>query len=108
MTPARKFCRIRYMNTTKHRKSWGSLAEALRQKIAESGLPFIELERRTGGVVLRQTLMPFVRGEQAGMQLTKADVLMKLFGLRVIEDSAAGWSLPFTPRRPGPKQKKKR
>jgi len=61
------------------------MTEALRQKIAESGLPFIEMERRTGGVVKRQTIAWFVRGEQEALRLNKADALMRLFGLRVVD-----------------------
>jgi hypothetical protein len=74
-----------YMSTIKRSRSWGSLAEALRRKIAESGLAFIEMERRTGGVVKRQTVMAFSRGEQESMRLDKADLLAGLFGLRVVE-----------------------
>ena len=40
-----------------------SATEMLRQAITESGLSFIELERRSG--VKRQSLMKFARGEQS-------------------------------------------
>ncbi len=61
------------------------MTAALRQKIAESGLAFIELERLTDGAVKRQTFAWFVREEQESLRLDKADLLVKLFGLRVVE-----------------------
>ncbi len=60
-----------------------SLSELLRQRILESGLPYIELERRTG--VIRQTLMRFVKGDTLGVRLATVEILMDYFGLRVVE-----------------------
>ncbi len=53
---------------------------ALLQAISESGLPFIELERRTG--VKRQSLMKFARGERT-IYLDAADKLMAALGIEV-------------------------
>lgn len=52
----------------------------LRHAIAECGLSFKELERRTD--VLRQSLMKFARGEQS-LRLAQADKLAEYFGLRL-------------------------
>lgn len=53
---------------------------ALMQAIGESGLAFIELERRSG--VKRQSIMKFVRGEQS-LRLDLADKLMAVLGVSV-------------------------
>ena len=58
-----------------------SATSALRQAIAESGLSFIELERRTG--VKRQSMMKFARGEQS-LRLDMADRLFDCLGLQVV------------------------
>lgn len=73
------------MNTSNKPRSWDSIADAIRAKVSESGLAFIELERRTDGEVKRQTLMNLLAGTQDGLRTSKADVLFKLFGLRVVE-----------------------
>jgi transcriptional regulator with XRE-family HTH domain len=59
-----------------------SATSALRQAIAECGLSFIELERRTG--VKRQSLMKFARGEQS-LRLDMADRLLDCLGLEVVK-----------------------
>ena len=60
-----------------------SLMNLLRQKVIESGLPYIELERRTG--VLRQTLMAMAKGERPGIRAEASEKLMAYFGLEVVE-----------------------
>jgi len=55
--------------------------EALLQVIPESGLAFIELERRSG--VKRQSIMKFVAGEQS-LRLDLADKLMRVLGITVV------------------------
>ena len=62
------------------RKKPKTLTDTLRQAIADSGLPFIELERQTG--VLRQSLMKFARGETT-IHLDSADKLAEFFGLEL-------------------------
>lgn len=54
------------------------ISDVLRNAISESGMSFAALERETG--VLRQTLMPFTRGE-AGINIAAADKLAAYFGL---------------------------
>jgi hypothetical protein len=54
--------------------------DALLQAITECGLPFIELERRTG--VKRQSIMKFARRERT-MYLDAADKLMEALGVTV-------------------------
>ena len=56
------------------------ISETLRQAINESGLSFLALEKATG--VLRQSLMPFARGE-AGINVDAADKLAVYFGLEL-------------------------
>ena len=55
-----------------------TIAETLRDAINASELSFLALERETG--VIRQSLMPFARGE-ASISLDAADKLAKYFGL---------------------------
>lgn len=62
-----------------------SATDVLRQAIAESGLSFIELERRTG--VIRQSLMKFARGEQS-LRLDMADRLIDYFDLELARRKA--------------------
>ena len=57
------------------------ITEALRRAIAESGMTFLALERATG--VIRQSLMPFARGE-AGINVDAADKLAAYFGLELL------------------------
>ena len=56
------------------------ITETLRRAINESGLSFLALEKATG--VLRQSLMPFARGE-AGINIDAADKLAVYFGLEL-------------------------
>ena len=57
------------------------ITEALRAAINASELSFLALERETG--VLRQSLMPFARGE-AGINIDAADKLAVYFGLNLV------------------------
>lgn len=56
------------------------ISDRLREEINSSPLSFQALERETG--VLRQTLMPFARGE-ASMRLDMADKLAEYFELEL-------------------------
>ena len=60
--------------------TYDTLTEALRDAINESELSFATLERETG--VLRQSLMPFAKGEQS-LRLDVADRLMRFFELEI-------------------------
>ena len=68
-------CRVVYTMADKH-----TIAETLRTAINESGLPFLTLEQQTG--VIRQSLMPFARGE-ASISLAAADKLADYFRLEL-------------------------
>jgi len=60
-----------------------TMTDALRAALndaIESGSPFREVERETG--IVRQSLMPFARGEQT-LRLDKADLLAVYFGLEL-------------------------
>ena len=60
-----------------------TMTDVLRQALndaIESGETFRSIERATG--VIRQSLMPFARGEQS-LQLSKADLLATYFGLEL-------------------------
>ena len=56
------------------------VTDILRHTIAESGIPYNQLERETG--VKRVSIIRFVRGEQS-MRLDLAERLMVYFGLEV-------------------------
>lgn len=56
------------------------ISDVLRKAVVDSGMTFLALERETG--VLRQTLMPFARGE-AGINIAAADKLAAYFGLEL-------------------------
>lgn len=56
------------------------IAEILRIAIHDSGLRFLTSEQKSG--VLRQSLLPFARGE-AGINLDTADKLTNYFGLEL-------------------------
>lgn len=58
----------------------GTISDALRKAIAESGEAFIALERATG--VQRASIMRFVRGTQS-LRLDGADRLAAYFGLEL-------------------------
>ncbi len=83
LTMKGKVCRLPYM--AKQKKTYRTLTEALRDAINESDLSFKALERDTG--VIRQSLMPFARGEQTIM-LESADKLAKFFGLEIVKRKA--------------------
>lgn len=74
-------------NSDMSRKTASSttITDRLRVAIAESGLSFKELQRRTG--VVRQSLMKFARGEQS-LRLDHADKLAEFFGLELMERKA--------------------
>ncbi len=59
-----------------------SMTTALRQALAKSGLPLIELERRTG--LQRASLKRFIRGERS-LRLDLADKLADYFGLELVK-----------------------
>ena len=56
------------------------ISETLRRAINESGLSFLALEKATG--VIRQSLMPFARGE-ASISLAAVEKLAIYFGLEL-------------------------
>ncbi len=84
------------------RKKSLTATEALLQAISESGLAFIELERRSG--VKRQSIMRFVAGEQS-LRLDCADKLMVALGIRVEVGPMPAASVP---RKPRPQSKTRR
>ena len=57
-----------------------TMSETLRQAIADSELPFLQLEQQTG--VLRQTLMKFARNKSS-LRLDMADKLAEFFELEL-------------------------
>ncbi len=65
----------------KRRKKPPTISDTLRKAIHDNGQSFIGLERETG--VLRQTLMPFARGE-SGINIAAADKLATYFGLTLV------------------------
>jgi len=75
LTARPPFCRLDYTMTNKR-----TIAETLRTALNESGLSFLALERESG--VIRQSLMPFARGE-ASISLDAADKLAVYFGLEL-------------------------
>ncbi len=81
LTLTADICSSTYIMATK-RKTPATLTETLRQAIADSGLPFLELERQTG--VIRQSLMKFARSEQT-LMLDAADKLAEFFDLELVE-----------------------
>lgn len=56
------------------------LTDPLKRAIAESGLPLLTLEQKTG--VQRATIMRFIRGDSS-IRLDKADALARFFGLEL-------------------------
>jgi ribosome-binding protein aMBF1 (putative translation factor) len=74
------------MATPKKTTRTVSASDLIRQSIAESGLSFIELERRTG--VKRQCLMKFARGEQS-LRLDIAEKLFDCLGLELVKKRKA-------------------
>ena len=63
----------------KHNTTTDVLRDALNEA-TEGGSSFREIERETG--VVRQSLMPFARGEQT-LRLDKADLLAAYFNLEL-------------------------
>ena len=63
------------------KKTKAPMSDLLRKTIAESGIPYLVLERETG--VVRTSIMRFVRGETS-LRLDKADVLAEYFGLELM------------------------
>ena len=63
-------------------KTWDSMSEAIREMTAASGLTYSDLSKQTG--VPKSSLVRFLNRE-CGLNLTTADILMKHFGLAVIE-----------------------
>lgn len=74
-----------------------TITETLRTAINESGLPFLTLEQQTG--VIRQSLMPFARGE-ASISLAAADKLAGYFGLE-LRPSTRKTATKAAPKRKG-------
>jgi ribosome-binding protein aMBF1 (putative translation factor) len=74
------------MATRRKTKRTASASDLIRQAIAESGLSFIELERRTG--VKRQCLMKFARREQS-LRLDMAERLFDTLGLELVKKRRA-------------------
>ena len=58
------------------------ITSLLRQTIAESGIPYLALERATG--VQRASIQRFVDGRQS-LRLDMADRLAAYFGLELVE-----------------------
>ena len=73
------------------------ISEILRVAINASELSFLALERETG--VLRQSLMPFARGE-AGINIDAADKLAVYFGLE-LQPPTRKPATKATPKRKG-------
>ena len=73
------------------------ISEILRAAINASELSFLALERETG--VLRQSLMPFARGE-AGINIDAADKLAVYFGLE-LRPATRKPATKTTPKRKG-------
>ncbi len=71
-----------YMTTRQTNKRAVLATELIRRGIGESGLSFMELERRTG--VKRQSLMKFIRGEQS-LRLDIAEKLFDTLGLELVQ-----------------------
>jgi plasmid maintenance system antidote protein VapI len=60
------------------RKQRNSMTDLLKRAIAQSGQPFMAIERATG--VQRASLLRFLRGETS-LRLDKADDLAEYFGI---------------------------
>jgi hypothetical protein len=80
LTRTRDECIVRY-KMRRRQVETGGMTAALRRAIAESGLPFLTIERGSG--VVRQSLMKFARGERF-LRLDSADLLAKFFSIKVI------------------------
>ncbi len=62
------------------------VSDLLRRTIAESGIPYLVLERETG--VVRTSIMRFVEGRQY-LRLDAVDRLSKYFGLKLVRNKRA-------------------
>ena len=71
----RLVCRLFYTMVPKR-----PITDILRKAVKDSGMTFLALERETG--VIRQSLMPFARGETS-ISLAAADKLAEYFGLEL-------------------------
>lgn len=74
-----------------------TISETLRALINASELSFLALERETG--VIRQSLMPFARGE-SGINIHAADKLAAYFGLE-LRPATQKTATRSTPKRKG-------
>jgi hypothetical protein len=79
-------CNTPYMTAPRKTTRTVSASDLIRQSMAESGLSFIELERRTG--VKRQSLMKFARTEQS-LRLDLAEKLFDCLGLELVKKRKA-------------------
>ena len=61
------------------------ITDLLRRTIADSGLPLLVIQRKTG--VQRASVMRFLRGEQS-LRLDVADKLAAYFGLELVQRKA--------------------
>lgn len=75
-----RMCNVYYIMKRTNKPQ--TITETLRQAIADSEIPFLQLEKKTG--VLRQSLMKFARGEQS-LMLDAADRLAEFFDLEMVE-----------------------
>ena len=62
------------------------VSDLLRRTIAESGIPYLVLERETG--VVRTSIMRFVEGRQY-LRLDAVDRLAEYFGLKLVKNRKA-------------------
>jgi plasmid maintenance system antidote protein VapI len=79
LTPSKRSVIIHTMD---NRPQQAPISDRLRQRIVESGLPYLTLEKETG--VARASIMRFVRGDHS-LRLDKADRLAAFFGLELQE-----------------------
>ena len=63
------------------------LSEPLRRAIVESGIPYLQLQERTG--IERSSISRFVTGKRS-LRLDLADKLAAYFGLTITAPKAAG------------------
>ena len=62
------------------------MSDLLRRTIAESGVPYLVLERETG--VGRTSIMRFVKGRQF-LRLDAVDRLAEYYGLKLVKERKA-------------------
>ncbi len=68
--------------TTKRKQP---MTDLLRKTVAESGIPLLTLQQKTG--VERASIARFLRGRQS-LRLDKADALADYFGLELVKRKA--------------------